>query len=102
NTTNCTMAMWIYPTATPGAATGLLFNRNGTDGADGFGFSGTSANGLTPLGYTWNNNAQATWSWNSGLFPPLNTWSFVALVTSSSNAVVYLDYQDPNTGLYQL
>ena len=42
------------------------------------------------LGYTWNQNNSDTWSWISGLIPPLQQWSFVALVISPQNAVIYL------------
>lgn len=48
-------------------------------------FDGTGAN----LGYTWNND-QNTWGWDSGLQPPVNQWSFVALVVQPSGTVVYL------------
>jgi hypothetical protein len=58
-------------------------NRNsGVSG--GFGY----ANGA--IGYTWNNNSAATYGFNSGLIPPTNIWSFVALVVEPARATVYM------------
>ena len=95
-----TFATWIFPTNNAGTSTGLIFNRNGTDGADGFGFSGTrNSLGMPGLGYTWNNNASITYNYNSALYPPTNVWSYVALVITPTNANFYLDYQDVN-GIY--
>ena len=71
--------------------------RNGADAA-GIGFGGASSNGMTELGYTWNNNSSQTWNWDSLLFPPLNQWSFVALTVTPSDATLYLYYVDANTG----
>ena len=62
----------------------LLFCRNGSTVA-GMNYDGAGAD----LGYTWNNN-QNTWGWSSGLQPPANQWSFVALVVQPSSAVMYL------------
>ena len=70
--------------------------RNGADAA-GLGFGGASSNGMTELGYTWNNNSSQTWNWISFL-PPLNQWSFVALTVTPSDATLYLYYVDANTG----
>ena len=42
-----------------------------------------------PLGYIWNDNDSATWSWaGSNVFPPVNQWSLVALTDTASNATV--------------
>jgi len=105
NTNTVTITMWIYPfpvssgTGTNaafsavGANTGLLMNRNGTDGA-GVGFSSyvnTNFNGAS-LGYTWNSNNAATIGWNSGLYPLSQKWSMVTYVITPSNATIYLYY----------
>ena len=81
---------------------GLLFNRSPTAAA-GLGFGGnTDTNsssatyGQAELGYNWNNNS-STYNFHSGLFPPLNTWSFVALTITPTNAVLYLCYFDGTT-----
>jgi hypothetical protein len=41
------------------------------------------------LGYTWNNNAAAAYQFNSGIYPPTNQWSFVALVVQPTQAIIY-------------
>ena len=102
SSSNVTITAWIYPTANAPTSGGLLFNRNPTDAA-GLGFGGntdTNSNdstyGQAELGYNWNNNS-STYNFHSGLFPPLNTWSFVALTITPSNAVLYLCYFDGTT-----
>jgi hypothetical protein len=84
NTNTVTITTWIYPIGTTGPYCGLAYWRSGGD-ASGLDFS-TSGQ----LGYTWNQNAPNTWGWNSGLVPPLNQWSFVALVISPASAIIYL------------
>jgi uncharacterized repeat protein (TIGR03806 family) len=84
NTNTVTITAWVYPIGTPAHAAGLLFCRNGGD-ASGFCF-----NNGGELGYTWNQNNQNSWGWDSGVVPPQGQWSFIALVVSPSNAVVYL------------
>jgi hypothetical protein len=97
NTNTVTITAWIYPTAAQGANAGILFNRNGT-GIDvqGFGFSG-NANTPNNLTYTWNGNGN-TFNWtlespnyNQPMVPLTNAWSFVALVVSPTNAIIYLN-----------
>jgi Concanavalin A-like lectin/glucanases superfamily/Immunoglobulin I-set domain len=83
STNTVTMTMWIQPTGTFDDFAGLLANRNsGVEG--GFGYTGGQ------LGYTWNNNSGDTWNFRSGLVPPLNQWSFVALVVEPTQATVYM------------
>src|SRR5216117_268407 len=90
--------MWFKPVVNETASTGLLMNRNGTDAA-GLAFGTTAGpSGMPPLGYVWNNNAQATWGWNSGLYPLSSSWNFAALVIRSNSATMYLCYVDQNTG----
>jgi len=104
--TNVTFLAWINPAAAQNASTGLFFNRNGSDAA-GFGFNGTlnpNGNKMPCLGFTWDNNSSATWSWNSGLFPVVGDWSLVAYVVTPSNVTAYLYFVDttvsPNTTNY--
>jgi len=102
NTNTVTITMWIKPTGNVSQYTGLLLNRNGSDGA-GLAFGNTAnASGMYGLGYNWNTNSQAAWGFNSGLYPVVNTWSFVALVIETNQATIYLYYIDPNTGLLVL
>jgi Alpha galactosidase A/Concanavalin A-like lectin/glucanases superfamily/Alpha galactosidase C-terminal beta sandwich domain/Alpha-galactosidase, CBM13 domain len=84
NTNQVTITAWIYPAGNQAAYTGLVFCRSGGT------VSGMNLNGAgTDLGYTWNNNS-GTWGWNSGVQPPANQWSFVALVVQPAGATVYL------------
>ncbi len=84
NTNTVTIAAWIYPSGTPASFCGIVFCRPGGD-ASGFNFTTGGQ-----LGYTWNQNNSATYRFNSGLVPPLQQWSFVALVISPSSAIIYL------------
>jgi alpha-galactosidase len=84
NTNTVTVAAWIYPLGGQADFTGLFFCRDGSTTA-GMNYNGAG----TDLGYTWNDNAN-TWGWNSGIQPPANQWSFVALVVRPSSAAVYL------------
>jgi hypothetical protein len=86
NSATATFAAWIDPTvATQAGATGLIFCRDGLSTVSGFGYNPAG----TQLGYTWNNDS-GTYGWNSGLTPPVNQWSFVALVVTPTSATVYL------------
>jgi hypothetical protein len=99
NTWGVTITAWIFPTAIPPTRSALFFGPSSDP--TGFGFGGTTnaAGTSTDLAYTWNNNAGDTWGWNSGLFPQLDNWSFVALVVQSNFATIYLDYIDQSSGL---
>ncbi len=84
NTNAVTLTAWIYPVGNQAAYTGLVFCRSGST------VSGMNLNSAgTDLGYTWNNNS-GTWGWSSGVQPPVNQWSFVALVVQPAGATVYL------------
>ena len=83
STNTVTMCMWIMPTGTFDPYAGLLVNRN-SGVAGGFGYTAGQ------IGYTWNNNNAATYNFASGLIPPLNMWSFVAMVVSPTNAILYM------------
>ena len=83
STNTVTMCMWIKPTGTFDDYAGLLVNRN-SGVAGGFGYTGGQ------LGYTWNNNNANTYNFRSGLVPPLNEWSFAAMVVTPTNAIIYM------------
>ncbi len=83
STNTATFTMWINPVGAFDSYAGLLVNRGG--GVEGgFGYTGGQ------LGYTWNNNSAGTYNYRSGLVPPLNQWSFVALVVSPADARLYM------------
>jgi hypothetical protein len=97
NTTNgvaTTICMWINPSQNVGFACGLFFSRYSNSGEQvGFGY----CNGNNTLGYLWNNaNGESTFNYNSGLTPPNNQWSFVALVVRTNASTFYLNYVDAN------
>ena len=84
NTNTITISAWIYPIGTPADNSGLVFCRPNGD-ASGFNIKTGGQ-----LGYTWNQNNGNTYNWLSGLVPPVQQWSFIALVISPDNAVIYL------------
>lgn len=84
NSDTVTISAWIYPIGIPADNSGLVFCRPNGD-ASGFNFKTGGQ-----MGYTWNQNNGNTYNWISGLVPPVQQWSFVALVISPDNAVVYL------------
>jgi hypothetical protein len=80
-------AAWIYPVGQGGSnqvkSAGIIFNRSST--ASGLCFNSDGYQ----LGYNWNNDG-ATYGHASGLVPPTNQWSFVAVVVTPTNATLYL------------
>lgn len=92
STNTMTITAWIYPTGSQADWAGIFFNRsitrNGTTVA-GLNYGSVGSGNAQTLGYTWNNNAN-TWGWNSGLMPPRDQWSFVALVIQPASATLYL------------
>lgn len=84
NTNTVTIGMWIYPSGVQASSTGLFVNRNpGTQA--GLGYYNNDR-----LGYKWNDDASATWSFNSGLLIPTDMWSYVAVSITPTSAILYL------------
>jgi hypothetical protein len=88
-----TQCCWIYPTGIMPEGAGIIYHR-GTNTVAGLQWKNGLGN--TPqvfppnqLGYNWNDQA-ANYSWFSGLVPPLNQWSFVALVITPISGTIYL------------
>jgi hypothetical protein len=81
-TNTVTIIAWINPTDTQPDYSGIVFTR----GDDVGGLHFRTGN---ELGYTWNDNG-STYGWSSGIVPPLNQWSMVALVVSPTNALLYM------------
>jgi hypothetical protein len=89
NTNTVTIAAWIKPSGPQNPFEGLILSRGG-DTIAGLNYSaGTDIVGNNTIGYTWNNEGE-TYNWNSGIAAPFNTWSFVALVVTPTNATVHL------------
>jgi hypothetical protein len=84
NTNSVTFMAWIYPVGSQAGYTGLVFCRSGSTVA-GMNYDSSGMN----LGYTWNND-ENTWGWGSGVQPPVNQWSMIAVVVRASSAEIYL------------
>lgn len=84
---NMSFAAWIYPVSKDGTnqtgSAGIIFNRSSTTSGLCYKNDGNQ------LGYNWNNDP-ATYGQSTGLVPPTNQWSFVALVVSPTNATIYM------------
>lgn len=89
NTANVTMMCWVNPVSLPNSDRAGFFTCTGPATA-GAGFR--YATGGEKLGLLWNNTAI-----NSALTIPANTWSFVAVSISPTEAVLYLG--TPGSGL---
>jgi hypothetical protein len=83
---NVTFTCWIYPVGTQNDSLGLIFDRGGVGGGLDMGQGDSSQ----MLGYTWNDNNADTYDFVSGLTPPENQWSFVALTIAPTEAILYL------------
>jgi hypothetical protein len=82
-TDSATITAWVNPVSHPSFA-GIVFYRSGGGSA-----SGLNLRDNGELGYHWN-DANDSWSWASGLFAPLNQWSFVALVVEPTQATMHV------------
>lgn len=104
DTNAVTFTFWVNPPAIQNYSAAILFT--GTNSADYAGINyyydgGTGAGqpGNVDLGYTWNEgNSPAFEFWDSGIMPPLDQWSLVALVIDSSNTTLYV-YNDDQTNV---
>ena len=85
NTNAVTFTLWLQPILDPvNDLAGLLFTRDGSSSVNGCGFRYTTDNQLS---YVWN---LAAIQFASGLRPPINQWSFAALVIEPTKATMYL------------
>jgi Concanavalin A-like lectin/glucanases superfamily/Immunoglobulin I-set domain len=84
NTNTVTMCAWIYPTAAQSGATAILASRGAANDVGVFGY-----NANNNIGYTWNSNSSATYNYVSGLVPLTNSWNFVAMTITPTNAILY-------------
>jgi hypothetical protein len=87
NTNTASFTAWIYPTAiTSEPDYGVILSYRSP-------IPGT-ANGINlasdgSLGYHWNDGINS-WSLTTGIFPPANQWSLVAVVIAPTNTDLYL------------
>jgi hypothetical protein len=89
NSDTVTMSAWIKRNGSQTDYAGVFFTRNMPTNDLACGLMMLS--GGTSIGYTWNDNTQATWGWVSGLVIPDNEWCFVALVVEPTQATVYVN-----------
>jgi hypothetical protein len=85
---SATFIAWVNPSQTQGDYTGIIFSRGPNAGAT------APATGMNffrnnSVGYHWNDNP-SSYNWDSGLQPPLNAWSMIAVTINSTSAIVYL------------
>jgi len=86
NTNTVTITAWVNPDGSQAAWSGIAFCR-GASTVAGLHFGPGTI--LNELRYTWNNDG-STFGYSTGLSVPTNQWSFVALVVSPTNSVIYL------------
>jgi len=85
NTNAVTYLTWVYPTETEGDYDVMLSYRSPVAGtANEFNY-GPNAD----LSFHWNDQ-QYSWNWDSGLIPPTDQWSLLALAVSATNTIVYM------------
>jgi hypothetical protein len=82
STDQLTILAWINPDSLVANA-GILFARAGQPA------TGLNLNGAGNLGYHWLDTA-GSYSWDSGLTPPLGQWSLVALSVQPDRATMHL------------
>ena len=85
NTNVVTITMWIYPQGNQVQGTGLFFWR----GSSTAGLIYNNLANNNELAFNWDNNS-TEYFWQSGLVPPVNMWSLVALVVTPTNGTIYL------------
>ena len=81
NTNTVTLTAWVKQGASQNAWAGIVFDRSG-------GAAGLNIGETAELRYHWNDSQ---WWWNSGLTPPADTWTFVALVVETNQATIYMN-----------
>jgi Concanavalin A-like lectin/glucanases superfamily/Immunoglobulin I-set domain len=89
NTNLVTITAWINPQGPQVSGAGVVYTRSTNLMVCGIAYYDTFGGTNYSLGYNWNDNS-ADYFWNSGLKPPTNQWSFIALVITPTNGTVYL------------
>jgi PKD repeat protein len=84
-TNTITISAWIKPEGNQNAYTGIVFN----DGTS----AGLNFTNNNQLAYHWTGGS-THWGWESGLFVPVNEWSYVAMVVSPTQITFYLNEQE--------
>ena len=88
NVNNVTITLWVNPNNTQQQdRTGLVFLGGTGDGGLNYSDTYTDNAGNPCLGYKWNGG---NGGWNTGLVPPAGMWSFIALVVTPNDAMMYM------------
>lgn len=80
-TDTLTLTAWIKPSGSQSAWAGIVMDDSTQKSGLSFGAAGE-------LRYHWDG---ANTDWNSGLVPPVGTWTFVTLVIDPTSATIYMD-----------
>jgi hypothetical protein len=88
-----TFLVWIRRTGASSSYAGLAMSRS-TGNTSGLNLFSTN----NTIGYHWN-DASNTWSWNSGLTIPDNTWTMAAITVDNTKAVAYLNNASTSTNI---
>ncbi len=83
NTNTVTLSTWLKISSTQPAFSGIIFTSSGS--ACGLNFRNNNE-----IGYTFN-NAASTYNYSGGPIIPTNEWTHVALVTTPTNATIYVN-----------
>ncbi|HTV60992.1 MAG TPA: NPCBM/NEW2 domain-containing protein, partial [Verrucomicrobiae bacterium] len=81
NTNVLTITAWIDPSGSESSWAGIFFCRTNST------VCGLNFGTANELRYNWNNDPN-TYNWNSGLVPPENRWTFVALEITPTQGVI--------------
>jgi len=84
-TDRATITCWVKRAGTQVDTAPMFFNE-AASGSAGLNFQYASPN----LAYHWEDSSTTHWSWTSGLLVPDNLWTFVALVVTPTEAVMYM------------
>jgi hypothetical protein len=107
NTDTATFTFWVNQAAVQAFSTAILWT--GTNSADYAGINyyydqgtGVGEPGNVDLGYTWNEGGSpAYYFWDSGIMPPNDLWSLMALVITPSNTTLCaFDTEDTNADFF--
>jgi hypothetical protein len=89
NTNTLTITCWVYPFGDITNYQGVFFSRASTY-SKGINYVSIAPGRLNTIGYSWNENNEDTWGWDSGQSTPPGQWSFVALTIAPNQAVIYV------------
>jgi len=91
NTDTLTIATWLNPAAgDQNASAGVVYtlSTNQLVGGLNYYWDVNPTNSLYSIGYNWRD--QDDFFWDSGIYPPPNQWSLVALVVQPTNGTIYI------------